>query len=77
MTIADTDVLIDFLAGRGLADLVASELDRGTLCTTVVTRFELLCGARTHKQETVFRQLLQSLDCAPGLIFVRSASRLP
>ena len=61
MIVADTDVLIDFLAGWGLADLVASELERGTLCTTVVTRFELLCGARNRRQETMVRQLLQSL----------------
>lgn len=47
MTIADTDVLIDYLTGRGgAAILVAAELRRGTLQTTVVTRFELLGGAR-------------------------------
>jgi predicted nucleic acid-binding protein len=50
MMIADTDVLIDYLTGRGDgATLVAAELRRGTLQTTVVTRFELLAGARTRR----------------------------
>ncbi len=59
MTIADTDVLIDFLSGQGeLAGLVAAELERGTLQTTVVTRFELLAGARTPRQLETLQQLL-------------------
>jgi tRNA(fMet)-specific endonuclease VapC len=62
MTIADTDVLIDYLTGRGdAAALVAAELRRGTLQTTVVTRFELLAGARTPKQQQIVGQLLDAL----------------
>jgi tRNA(fMet)-specific endonuclease VapC len=62
MTIADTDVLIDFLTGQGqTAALVAEALERGTLQTTVVTRFELLAGARTPKQQETLRQLLGAI----------------
>src|SRR6202011_6158394 len=62
MTIADTDVLIDFLAGQGdTAALVAAELERGTLQTTVWTRFELLAGARTSGQQETLRQLLGAI----------------
>jgi len=59
VTIADTDVLIDFLKGKNeLAGIVAAELQRGTLQTTVVTRFELLAGARTPRQLEILQQLL-------------------
>lgn len=64
--IADTDVLIDFLAGRNpVADQIAAELERGTLFTTAVTRFEMLSGARTVPQERRIRQLLDALPTLP------------
>jgi predicted nucleic acid-binding protein len=40
MTIADTDVLIDYLAGKGEADKVEQLLRRGAITTTVISRFE-------------------------------------
>ena len=47
MMVADTDVLIDYLQGRGPgADRIAVELEHAQLCTTAVTRFELRAGAR-------------------------------
>ncbi|MGH9783330.1 MAG: VapC toxin family PIN domain ribonuclease, partial [Terriglobia bacterium] len=62
MTIADTDVLIDFMAGHEpAARRVALELERGSLRTTVVTRFELFCGARNARQEADIRQLLAAV----------------
>jgi predicted nucleic acid-binding protein len=62
MTVADTDVLIDFLAGaEPAAERVASELERGSLLTTVITRFELLSGARNSRQEKSIRQLLAAV----------------
>ena len=62
MIVADTDVLIDFLAGRNPgAERVAVELDRGLLQTTAVTRFELLSGARNTNQEGAIRQLLAAI----------------
>ncbi len=52
MTLADTDVLIDFLAGREpTAERVARELESGTLWTTVITRFEMLSGARSARDQ--------------------------
>ena len=64
--IADTDVLIDFLAGQNpTAAQIAAELEMGTLFTTAVTRFELLSGARTAAQERRIRQLLDALPTLP------------
>ena len=64
--IADTDVLIDFLAGQNpTAAQIAAELEMGTLCTTAVTRFELLSGARTAAQERRIRRLLDALPTVP------------
>ena len=71
MTIADTDVLIDFLAGRGRADDVARLIQRGALRTTVISRFELLSGARNPKQHT---SLLQLLDAVPSLVLDDAAA---
>jgi len=50
MTIADTDVLIDFLKDRGEAARVQSEIEAARLCTTVITAFELWAGAGTPHQ---------------------------
>ena len=66
MMIADTDVLIDFLQGdRPASERIALELDRGQLATTAITRFELLAGARTARQQTIIGQLLAALPCLP------------
>ena len=66
MPIADTDVLIDFLRGRTpTAQRIALELGRGQLRTTAVTRFELLAGARSARQERLIGQLLDALPCLP------------
>ena len=63
--IADTDVLIDFLAGQNpTADQITAELEMGTLFTTAVTRFELLSGARTAAQE---RRIRRHFERVPGL----------
>src|ERR1019366_9222178 len=64
MTVADTDVLIDYLAGKGEADAVERFLKHGALKTTVISRFELLSGARNAKQ---LAHLLQFLDAVPSL----------
>ncbi len=66
MIVADTDVLIDFLADRGPgAERVTIELARGLLRTTAVSRFELLCGAREVGREKAVRQLLAVLPSLP------------
>ena len=64
MTIADTDVLIDYLAGKGEADAVERLLRRGAIRTTVISRFELLSGAKTPKQ---LARLVQLLAAVPSL----------
>jgi len=62
MIVADTDVLIDFLADRApAAERVAVELETRSFGTTVVTRFELLAGARDRTAEGLVRRLLDSL----------------
>ena len=71
MTIADTDVLIDYLAGKGEAEAVESLLRRGVLRTTVVSRFELLSGARSAKQ---LAHLVQFLSAVPALVLDEAAA---
>jgi predicted nucleic acid-binding protein len=72
MIVADTDVLIDFLADHDPgASRVAAELERGHLATTVITRFELLSGARTNKQERTLRDFLDTL---PALALSQAAA---
>jgi tRNA(fMet)-specific endonuclease VapC len=62
--VADTDVLIDFLEGRSpAAERIVLELDRGQLQTTVISRFELLAGARTGTQQKVVGELLVTVPC--------------
>jgi predicted nucleic acid-binding protein len=64
MMVADSDVLIDFLEGRSpVANRIALELDRGQLRTTVITRFELLAGAKTARQLKLVGELLAALPC--------------
>ena len=62
MKIADTDLLIDFLAGSEPgASRVAQELAGPGLATTVISRFELLSGARETKGQRRVAALLEQL----------------
>lgn len=69
MTIADTDVLIDFLSASDPgAGVVRVEIQNDNLATTVITRFELLSGARSGRAIRAIHELLGSmrtfeLDC--------------
>jgi len=66
MILADTDVLIDFLAGRAPgAARVTREIQSGDLWTTVITRFEMLSGARGPREIRIVGDLLDSLKIAP------------
>lgn len=66
MIVADTDVLIDFLAGRDpAAARIGFELERGDLRTTAITRFELLAGAKTRRQQAMVYDLLGALATLP------------
>jgi tRNA(fMet)-specific endonuclease VapC len=72
MTVADTDVLIDYLSGEGpAADRVGREIEKGRLWTTVITRYELLAGARGGRQEDQVRELLAVV---PALILDEEAA---
>lgn len=61
MIVADTDVLIASLAGSGAAGQVQGLLGEGRLATTVISRFELLVGARTPRQQGAVEALLEAL----------------
>ena len=62
MIIADTDVLIDFLRGRGgAAKRVALELETRSFGTTAITAFELRSGTRTSNQRKGIDTLLDAM----------------
>jgi len=66
MMVVDTDVLIDYLADQGAgAERVARELQIGGLHTTSITRFELLAGARSERQQRTIIDLLSALWTLP------------
>jgi predicted nucleic acid-binding protein len=66
MIVADTDVLIDFLGEREpAAGRVTRELESGNLWTTVITRFELLSGAKGARELRIVSELLDSIKIAP------------
>ncbi len=66
MIVADSDVLIDFLAGRDpAAARVDIELGARSLATTAVSRFELLAGARDRTAEVIVRRLLDAVATLP------------
>ena len=62
MILADSDVLIDFLRGKGPgAERIQIELRTGRLSTTALNAFELISGARTEREQESVRLLLQAL----------------
>lgn len=62
MILADTDVLIDFLAGiEPGATRLAGYLAQDQLETTAVTAFELLSGARAGNRGDRVRRLVDAL----------------
>ena len=74
MIIADTDVLIDYLEGRGPgAEAVSQALRRDQLQTTTINYFELLAGARHRRQQESVLALLESIQVLP--LDVDAASR--
>jgi len=66
VTIADSDVLIDYLSGRNPgAGAVGRHLEMGSLCTTAINRFEILSGVRNRKEATSVGKLLKALKTLP------------
>jgi tRNA(fMet)-specific endonuclease VapC len=66
MMIADSDVLIDYLRGRGeWADRIAIELGSRSFATTAIAAFELRSGVRTPRQARDVETLLDAMTILP------------
>jgi tRNA(fMet)-specific endonuclease VapC len=65
LILADTDVLIDYLAGKGNVEQVADTAVRGALAITAITCFELLSGAGDDKRGDAVRRLMAFLEVIP------------
>lgn len=66
MILADTDVLIDYLAGiQPATSQITRYAGAGRLQTTAITCFELLSGAGEGKGGDAIRQLISALDVLP------------
>ena len=62
MILADTDVLIDYLAGtHSIADQVKSYIESDRFQTTAVSCFELLSGAGDNRRGDEVRRLLAAI----------------
>lgn len=62
----DTDIIIDHLRGRGTgAGIFAKVVENADPLTTQITRFELLCGARSHKEIEVIGECLLGFTVLP------------
>jgi tRNA(fMet)-specific endonuclease VapC len=77
MIVADSDALIDFLRGRGLADRVAIELETRDFGTTAINAFELRSGSKHERQERRVDDLLSAMTILPvGSPEAKQAARL-
>ena len=66
MIVADSDVLIDALQGRGHSTArVRRALEVGNLATTAISVFELLSGAGRAEQKAKIESLLAALHILP------------
>ena len=66
MILADTDVLIDYLAGvEPVTAQVAAYVEADGLETTPITCFELLSGAGEGKRGDIIRRLLMGIPVLP------------
>ena len=66
MIVADSDVLIDALAGREpYESRVREEIARGSLATTTVNAFELLSGARSPATREKIQTLIGAMIILP------------
>jgi tRNA(fMet)-specific endonuclease VapC len=66
LILADTDVLIDYLAGRQpILNQVREYILGEQLQTSAVTAFELLCGAQPDQRGDAIRDFLSLIDILP------------
>ena len=62
MILADTDVLIDYLAGtQPIRDEIRAYIQSDRLLTSAITCFELLSGAREGKRGDAVRRLVAAI----------------
>jgi tRNA(fMet)-specific endonuclease VapC len=62
LILADTDVLIDYLAGtQPIADEIAAHIRSDRLLTSAITCFELLSGAREGRRGDAVRRLVMAI----------------
>lgn len=72
MSLADTDVLINYLNGQGPGrELLEAEMARKTLRTSVISVFEILAGTRTPRERA---GALDLLSLVPAFPLFRSAA---
>ncbi len=62
MIVADSDVLIDWLHGKGSFAVVDDALGRQDLATSSVTAYQLRAGARSEKAQSEVRDLLSLMS---------------
>ena len=66
MMLADSDVLIDFLRGKGPGvERIRLELGTGRLHTTAINAFELVSGAKSSKDQEKVATLVAALHVLP------------
>lgn len=66
MILADTDVLIDYLAAaQPIADEIAAHIRSDHLLTSAITCFELLSGAREGRRGDAVRRLVMAIPVVP------------
>jgi tRNA(fMet)-specific endonuclease VapC len=66
MTVADSDVLIDFLRGHEPGrSKIALELSTGRLTTTAINAFELMSGALAKRDQKKVATLLEAMLVLP------------
>jgi predicted nucleic acid-binding protein len=66
LILADTDVLIDYLAGvPSVVDQLSRSIATDRLWTTAITCFELLSGARDGKRGDAIRCMVESMSVLP------------
>ncbi len=62
MIVIDTDVIIDFLNGKGAnQEVVRAAIAEGRAAVTAITRYELMSGAKSLRAREALNALFQSL----------------
>ena len=66
MMIVDSDLLIDFLRDqKPVVSRLLEEIENNEICTTAVSRFELLAGVQSMKQLSTVQRFLDAIKTLP------------